>query len=67
MEFLKEFLGDDLYTQVEAKLKGNDKVKLANLASGESYQNLSTTMKSKPRILKSQSYPTLSKNSMVWM
>ena len=35
MEFLKEFLGDDLYTQVEAKLKGNDKVKLANLASGE--------------------------------
>ena len=35
MEFLKEFLGDELYSQVEAKLKGNDKVKLANLASGE--------------------------------
>ena len=35
MEFLKEFLGDDLYTQVEAKLRGNDIVKLANLASGE--------------------------------
>lgn len=34
MEFLKEFLGDDLYAQVEAKLKGNEKVKLANLASG---------------------------------
>ena len=35
MEWLKEFLGDELYSQVEAKLKGNDKVKLANLASGE--------------------------------
>lgn len=35
MEWLKEFLGDDLYSQVEAKLKGNDKVKIANLASGE--------------------------------
>lgn len=35
MEFLKEFLGEELYSQVEAKLKGNDKVKLANLASGE--------------------------------
>ena len=35
MEFLKEFLGDELYAQVEAKLKGNDKVKIANLASGE--------------------------------
>ena len=35
MEFLKEFLGEELYAQVEAKLKGNDKVKLANLASGE--------------------------------
>lgn len=35
MDFLKEYLGDELYTQVEAKLKGNDKVKLANLKSGE--------------------------------
>lgn len=35
MEFLKEFLGDELYAQVEAKLKGNDKIKIANLASGE--------------------------------
>lgn len=35
MEWLKEFLGEELYSQVEAKLKGNDKVKLANLASGE--------------------------------
>lgn len=35
MEWLKEFLGDELYSQVEAKLKGNDKVKIANLASGE--------------------------------
>lgn len=35
MEFLKEALGDELYAQVEAKLKGNEKVKLANLAGGE--------------------------------
>lgn len=35
MEFLKEHLGDELYSQVEAKLKGNKNVKLANLASGE--------------------------------
>lgn len=35
MEFLKEILGEELYSQVEAKLKGNDKVKLVNLASGE--------------------------------
>lgn len=35
MEFLKEFLGEELYAQVEAKLKGNDKVKLANLAGGD--------------------------------
>lgn len=35
MEWLKEFLGDELYTQVSEKLKGNDKVKLINLASGE--------------------------------
>ena len=35
MEFLKELLGDDLYSQVEAKLKDNKDVKLANLASGE--------------------------------
>lgn len=35
MEWLKEFLDDDLYSQVEAKLKGNDEVKIANLASGK--------------------------------
>ncbi len=35
MDWLKEFLGDELYSKVEAKLKGNDKIKLANLASGE--------------------------------
>lgn len=35
MEFLKEFLGEELYSQVADKLKGNEKVKLANLASGE--------------------------------
>lgn len=35
MDWLKEFLGEELYSQVEAKLKGNDKIKLANLASGE--------------------------------
>ncbi len=35
MEFLKPILGDELYAQVEAALKGNDKVKLANLADGQ--------------------------------
>lgn len=35
MDWLKEFLGEELYSQVEAKLKGNDKIKLANLVSGE--------------------------------
>ena len=35
MDFLKEHLGDELYAQVESKLKSNDKVKLANLAGGE--------------------------------
>lgn len=35
MEFLKELLGEELYSQVAKKLEGNDKVKLANLASGE--------------------------------
>jgi hypothetical protein len=34
MEFLKEHLGEELYNQVAEKLKGNDKVKLANLAEG---------------------------------
>lgn len=34
MEFLKEFLGEDLYNQVVAKLNGNDKIKLANIADG---------------------------------
>lgn len=31
---LKEALGDELYNQVAEKLKGNDKVKLANLTDG---------------------------------
>lgn len=35
MEFLKEILGEELYAQVAAKLKGNKDVKLANLATGE--------------------------------
>jgi len=34
MDFLKPVLGDELYAQVEAALKGNDKIKLANLADG---------------------------------
>ncbi len=34
MEFLKEILGEDLYNQVAEKLKGNDKVKLVNIADG---------------------------------
>jgi hypothetical protein len=34
MEFLKQYLGDELYAQVAEKLTGNDKVKLANLADG---------------------------------
>jgi len=34
MDFLKPVLGDELYAQVETKLKGNDKIKLANLADG---------------------------------
>jgi len=35
MEFLKEYLGEELYNQVAEKLKDNDKVKLANLAEGQ--------------------------------
>lgn len=35
LEFLKTVLGDDLYAQVEPKLNGNDKIKLANLADGQ--------------------------------
>lgn len=35
MEWLKEFLGDELYAQVSEKLQGNDKVKLFNLSDGE--------------------------------
>lgn len=35
MEFLKDVLGEALYAQVEAALKGNDKIKLANLADGQ--------------------------------
>lgn len=31
---LKEALGEELYNQVTEKLKGNDKIKLANLADG---------------------------------
>jgi len=34
MEFLKEFLGEDLYNQVAEKLNGNDKIKLVNIADG---------------------------------
>lgn len=35
MDFLKDVLGEDLFKQVSDKLKGNDKVKLANLVGGE--------------------------------
>lgn len=34
MDFLKDVLGEDLFKQVADKLKGNDKIKLANLADG---------------------------------
>lgn len=34
MDFLKDVLGDELYSKVAEKLKGNDKIKLANLADG---------------------------------
>lgn len=67
MEFLKEILGDDLYTQVETKLKGNDKVKLANLASGEYVSKSKYDDEIKAKIRKSQSYLILLRNSMVWM
>ena len=46
MEWLKEFLGDELYSQVEAKLKGNDKVKLENM-----FQNRSLMTKKKNLLL----------------
>lgn len=35
MEFLRDILGQELYSQVEAKLKGNDKIQLANIAEGK--------------------------------
>jgi hypothetical protein len=35
MEFLKDVLGEELYNQVAEKLKGNEKIKLANLAEGQ--------------------------------
>ncbi|MDL2276377.1 phage scaffolding protein [Breznakia sp. OttesenSCG-928-G09] len=35
MDFLKEFLDEETYSKVESQLKGNDKVKLANLKTGE--------------------------------
>jgi hypothetical protein len=34
MEFLKDVLGDELYGQVEGALRGNERIKLANLADG---------------------------------
>lgn len=34
MEFLKEILGEELYSQVAAKLEGNKEVKIGNLATG---------------------------------
>lgn len=34
MEFLKEHLGEELFNQVQEKLKDSDKVKLANLKEG---------------------------------
>lgn len=49
MEFLKDVLGEELYNQVAAKLKGNDKIKLANLADGgyvgkEKFDSAQTTI-----------------------
>lgn len=49
MEFLKEHLSEELYNQLESALKGNDKVKLANLAGGDyvdkgKYKNLETQL-----------------------
>lgn len=35
MEFLKDVLGEELYAQLEAALKDNDGIKLANLADGQ--------------------------------
>lgn len=35
MEFLKEHLGKELYSQVKEKLQGNSNIKLANLKRGE--------------------------------
>lgn len=35
MEFLKEFLDEQTYSAVESQLKGNEKVKLANLKDGD--------------------------------
>ena len=34
MEFLKQYISPELYAQLEEELKGNDKVKLGNLADG---------------------------------
>ncbi|MDE5602258.1 MAG: hypothetical protein K2J16_07155 [Clostridia bacterium] len=34
MEFLKQHISPELYQQLEEALKGNDKVKLGNLADG---------------------------------
>ena len=34
MEFLKDALGEELYGQVEGALRGNERIKLANLADG---------------------------------
>lgn len=35
MDWLKEHLGEELYSKVAEKLKANDKIKLANLAGGD--------------------------------
>lgn len=35
MDFLEEFLGEELYKQVAEKLEGNEKIKLANLKTGD--------------------------------
>lgn len=34
MEFLKDILGDELYSQVAQKLEGNENVRIANVAGG---------------------------------
>lgn len=64
MEFLKDILGDDLYTQVETKINAHNEqnkgkqVKIANLGNGEyvsksKYDTLQTDLQNQKDLLKS--------------